>query len=83
MSDLAANHWKLLRQMAGTTFPESYFKYEHLDNIDRITVTMLQDPDPDADGPKTVVERNESWVNVLPRIKLMETRIFGTPQRSG
>ena len=80
MSDIAANHWHLLRQMAGRTFPEVYFKYEHLDNVDRITVTMLQDPG--GYGPKTVVECDEAWVNVLPRIKLMETRMFGTPQLS-
>ena len=82
MSDLAANHWKLLRQMVGTAFPEAYFQYEHLDNINRITVTMLQDPDLDADGPKTVVERDEAWLSVLPRIKLMETQMFGAPHLS-
>jgi|EP00966_Prymnesium_polylepis_P197083 hypothetical protein len=80
MQDLSANRWKLLRQMAGASFPEIYISYEFLDNTECITVTMLQDPDlDDQDGPSTVVRHDEAWVNILPRLKLMEARLFGCP----
>lgn len=79
IADLSANQWTLLRQMAGTAFPKIYFSYAFLDDTECITVTMIQDPDLDQDGPSTVVRHDEAWVNVLPRLKLMETRLFGRP----
>ena len=79
MSNLAEDQWKLLRQMAGTVFPNVYFRYAFLDDTECITVTMLEDPDLDANGPNTVVRHDEAWFNVLPRLKLMETQLFGRP----
>lgn len=73
MSNLVENQWKLLRKMAGIAFPNVYFRYSFLDDTESITVTMIEDPDLDNNGPNTVVRRGEVWVNVLPRLKLMET----------
>lgn len=80
MSNLSENRWKLLREMAGTVFPNVYIQYEFLDDTECITVTMLEEPDLDVSGPKTVVKHDEAWINVLPRLKLMASQIFRIPQ---
>ena len=64
--------------MAGTVFRNVYFAYEFLDDTECITVTMLKDPNMDANGPNTVVRHDEAWFNVLPRLKQMETPHLGS-----
>ena len=75
---LVDNQWQLLRLLVGATFPDAYVRYDFLDKTDKVTVTMLQDADGDCGGPCTVVRRDETWTEVLPRLQAMQARLRAT-----